>query len=126
MKRFFPASLALLLVIGSLGHVFAATFCPRMLGHDCCLAKTSADLHPAQSHQHMHTMAMDSMSSESMKMDDGDMRDMVSGDTEASPRSSIDEAAQHSTSEELVPTLCQLGRHRHTGDSFICARSLGV
>ena len=103
MQRFFPISIALLLVMCSLGHVFAAAFCPRMLGHDCCLAKTSGDLHSAQSHQHMHSMAMDSTSSESMEMNDGDMQDMVMDDTEVSPRSSIDEATQLSTSEEFVP-----------------------
>jgi hypothetical protein len=104
MKRFFPTSLALLLVMGSLGHVFAAALCPRMLGHDCCLARTSSDLNPAQSHQHMHGMSMDSMTDESMPMDGDDMQDMVMDDADFPPVSSIDEAAQFSNSEELVPT----------------------
>ena len=88
--------------MGSLGHVFAAAFCPRMLGHDCCLTKTSSHQHPSQSNQHMHGMAMDAMANESMPMD-GDMQDMVMDDADVPPRSSIDEATQLSTSEELVP-----------------------
>ena len=103
MKRLFPGSLALLLVMGSLGHVFAAAFCPRMLGHNCCLTATSRDSRSAQSHQHMHGMAMDSMANESMPMA-GDMQDMVMDDANVPPRSSIDEASQLFTSEELVPT----------------------
>jgi len=97
MKRFFPTSLALRLVIGSLGHVIAAAFCPPMFGHQCCLAKTSGDSHPAKSHQHMHSMRMDGMSSESMEMNDGDMQDVVVDDTEVSPRSIIDDATGRST-----------------------------
>jgi hypothetical protein len=102
MKRFFPTSLALLLVISSLGHVFAAAFCPRMLGHDCCLAKTSG-LHPAQSHQHMHSMAMNDMTEGSMPMDGDDMQDMVMNDADVPPLSTIG-AVQVSNSEELTPT----------------------
>lgn len=104
MKRLFPSSLALLLVMGSLGHVLAAAFCPRMLGHDCCLAKTSSNLNPAQSHQHMHSMAMDGMTAESMSMDGDGMPDMVMDDGDVPPLSSIDDATKLSNSEELVPT----------------------
>ena len=104
MKRLFPSSLALLLVIGSLGHVFAAAFCPRMLGHDCCLTAASRDSHAVKSHQHMHGMAMDSMTHEGMAMNSGDMQDMRTADADVPPSSHIDEAAQLSTSERLVPT----------------------
>lgn len=41
MKRFFPTSLALLLIIGSFGHAFAATLCAQMVGADCCAAMQS-------------------------------------------------------------------------------------
>jgi hypothetical protein len=104
MKRFFPTSLALLLVMGSLGQVFAAAFCPRMVGHDCCLATASRDSHSAQSNQHMHGMAMDAMANDSMPMDGNDMQDMVMDDANIPPSSSIDPATQLSTSEEFVPT----------------------
>src|SRR5712664_1396374 len=103
MKRFFPTSLALLLVMGSLGHVFAAAFCPRMLGHDCCLTKKSSQ-EPSQSHQHMHGMAMDGMIDESMQIDSVDMQDMMMDDASVQPSSTgIDEVTLLSSSEELVP-----------------------
>lgn len=75
MKRFLLTSLALLLVMGSLGHVFAAAFCPRMLGHDCCVSK-EATTKLSQSHQHMPGMVMDSMAGESMQMDESEMSGM--------------------------------------------------
>ncbi len=99
MKRFFPTSLALVLVMGSLGHVFAAAFCPRMLGHDCCFAKR-----PAQSHQHMHSMAMAGMTEESMPMDGDSMPDMVMEHADVPVLSRIDEVTQLSNSEEIAPT----------------------
>ncbi len=74
--------------MGSLGHVFAAAFCPRMLGHDCCLTKTASSEYSAQSHQHMHGMAMDSMANESMQMDGSNMEGMVMDDADL-PASSI-------------------------------------
>jgi hypothetical protein len=66
MKRLFPTGLALFLVVGSLGHVFAATFCPRGLGHACCFAKNPSQAHnSASKHEDiaagdmpMHDMAM--------------------------------------------------------------------
>jgi hypothetical protein len=73
MKRFFPNTLALLLVIGGLGHVFAATLCPRSPGRECCFANTSNHTHDSlPSHQDMaeHCMPMDSMSMDDMAMDD--------------------------------------------------------
>ena len=73
MKRFLPNSLALLLVIASLGHVAAATLCPRSLGHECCFANTSNHKHDSlPSHQDMaeHCMPKDGMSMDDMAMDD--------------------------------------------------------
>jgi len=40
--RPFLIVLAFLLTISSVGHVFAAAFCPRMQGRECCLAKRLA------------------------------------------------------------------------------------
>lgn len=74
MKRFFPTSLALLLLMGSLGHVFAAAFCPRMLGHNCCLT-ASRPQQSSGTHQHMHSM--DGMATETVPMDGGDMHGMM-------------------------------------------------
>jgi hypothetical protein len=88
MKRFFPTSLALLLVMGSLGHLFAAAFCPRMSGRDCCLTNTTNSQRSSPSHQHMHGMAVESMADESMQMDDSNTEDMVMDDAEL-PTSSI-------------------------------------
>src|ERR1700730_13261000 len=73
MKRFFPTSLALLLVMGSLGHVFAAAFCPRSLGRECCFANISNHPHgSSSSHQDMtaHCMPMDDMSMDDMAIDE--------------------------------------------------------
>jgi hypothetical protein len=104
MKRFFPTSLALLLVMGSLGHVFAAAFCPRMLSHDCCLSTATRDLHSTKAHQHVHGMVMESMATESTAMDGNDMKDMVMDDADVPPLSNIQDAPQLSNSEELAPT----------------------
>jgi hypothetical protein len=104
MKPFFPTSLALLLVMGSLGHVLAAAFCPRMLGHDCCLTKKSSQEPSSQSHQHMHGMAMDGTTDESMQMDSVDMQDMIRDDASVQPSpAGIDKVTLLSSSEELVP-----------------------
>ena len=73
MKRLFPTSLALLLVMASLGHVLAAAFCPRALGHECCFAKTAHHTHSSSSsHENMpvHNMHMEGMSMESMNTGD--------------------------------------------------------
>ena len=103
MKRFFPTSLALLLVLGSLGHVFAAAFCPRMLGHDCCLPKASSHQHASLSDQHLHGMAMGAMTHESMPMDDTDMQDM-NMDDEGLPSAPLatNDGALLPTSEVIV------------------------
>ena len=73
MKRLFPTSLALLLVMASLGHVLAAAFCPRALGRECCFAKTAHHTHSSSSgHENMavHDMNMEGMSMDSMNMGD--------------------------------------------------------
>ncbi|HAF16376.1 MAG TPA: hypothetical protein DCK99_22290, partial [Blastocatellia bacterium] len=65
MKRLFPTSLALLLVMSSLGHVLAAAFCPRALGRECCFAKTPSHMHSSSSSREnmaVHDMHMDGMS----------------------------------------------------------------
>lgn len=79
MKRLFPTSLALLLVMASLGNVLAAGFCPRALGRESCFAKTAHHAHSSfSSHENMagHDMHMDGMSMDSMKMENMNMGDM--------------------------------------------------
>jgi len=90
--------------MGSLGHVFAAAFCPRMLGHDCCLTKASTDPHSIKSHQHMHNMVIDSMTNESMPLEGDDMHEMTMNDAEVQSSPHDDGATQLSSSEELIPT----------------------
>jgi len=89
MKRLFPTSLALLLVFASFGHVFAAVFCPRALGRECCFAKTGKHTHsPSSNHvdktmvdMHMHEMSMDGMNMEGMAMGDTSMDHNAMDDT---------------------------------------------
>ena len=102
MKRLFPSSLTLLLVMGSLGHVFAAAFCPRMLGHDCCLTKASRHQHASPSGQHMHAMGMNAMTDDSMQMDGSDMAGMTMDDTGFPPSSLDNQVTQLSSADELV------------------------
>lgn len=88
MKRLFPASLALLLVMASFGHVLAAAFCPRALGRECCFAKTTNHTHsPSSSHvneaaadMHMGGMSMDGMNMDDMAMPDTSMDHMAVND----------------------------------------------
>ena len=47
MKRLLQASLPVLLILSSLGNVFAAAFCPRGLGRECCLARNSQRERPS-------------------------------------------------------------------------------
>lgn len=92
MKRFFLTSLALLLVLSSLGHVLAAAFCPRALGRECCFAKTSSHARrSSSSHEKMalHDMHMDGMSMDGMNMDDMAM-DATSTDHMATNEMMID------------------------------------
>lgn len=99
MKRLFPASLALLLVTASFGHVLAAAFCPRALGRDCCFAKTTHHAHsPSSSDVHKADMHMDGMPMDGMNMDD-----MVTGD-ESMNHSAMDEVViDASTADMSIP-----------------------
>jgi hypothetical protein len=76
MKRLFSPGLALLLVLGSLGHVFAAAFCPRVFGRRCCLAKTAVHT-PNASSAANHSMPMDGMTMDEMAMDNTATDDMA-------------------------------------------------
>lgn len=87
MKRLFPASLALLLVMASLGHVLAAAFCPRVIGRECCFAKTTQHTHSHSSshvnqaaHMHMDGMAMNRMNMDDIAMGDTSMDHEVMAD----------------------------------------------
>jgi len=78
MKRFLLASLALMLVMSTSGHVFAATFCPRASGHECCFAKTASHTHSSSSNHEStdaHHMHVDDISMDDMNMDDMAMAD---------------------------------------------------
>src|SRR5258706_14737916 len=59
MRRILLTSLASLLVTSSLGHVFAAAFCPRSMDGGGCLAKIDRT-HASSIHQHRaaHCSAM--------------------------------------------------------------------
>lgn len=61
MKRLFPINLALLLVISSLGHTFAAAFCPHAFGLECCFAKTHSHTDALPSSHEITAMPMDDM-----------------------------------------------------------------
>jgi hypothetical protein len=78
MKRLFPTSLAFLLVMASFGHVLAASFCSRALGHKCCFA-TSANHTHSPSSSHVNKAAAD-MHMEGMPMDGMNMNDMATGE----------------------------------------------
>jgi hypothetical protein len=82
MKRFFLFNLALLLIVSSSGHVFAA-FCPRGTGHKCCFAKTVSYTHSSSSchaNMDMHDMRMDDMNMHDMAMADTSMDHMAMND----------------------------------------------
>jgi hypothetical protein len=86
MKQLFPTSLALLLVMSSLGHVFAAALCPHAFGSDCCFAKAPGHTHALPSGYEntamhapmdgMHGMAMDGMAMDRTGTDDSAMKSM--------------------------------------------------
>jgi hypothetical protein len=112
MKRLFPTGLTLLLVMSSLGHVFAAAFCPRILGRECCFAKTHSHIHSSSfSRENMavNDMHMDGVSMDGMKMDDMAMAD-ASMDQIATNDMKIDAAtvdmfipvSPHAFTEEVV------------------------
>jgi hypothetical protein len=121
MKRLFPTSLALLLVMGSLSNLFAAAFCPRMLGRDCCLAKTTNNPHGTHCHQHVQSMTMHAIAEETMSMNgveihggmamaedsmstsDGDMTGMTMAGPDAPPSNrASDETFVAFNSQELA------------------------
>jgi hypothetical protein len=73
MKRLFTISLALLLVMTSLGHAFAAVFCPYAFGRGCCFSKAPGHPHALPSGSEntaMQELAMDSMSMVGMVIND--------------------------------------------------------
>jgi hypothetical protein len=83
MKRLLSTSLALLLVMASLGHVLAAV-CPHAFGRECCFAKTSSHTNSSSfNHENMapHDMHMDGMSMDGISMDGMNMDDMAMGET---------------------------------------------
>lgn len=88
MKRLLLSSLALLLVTSSVGQVFAAAFCPRASGHECCFARTVSHAHRSSSshekmaghHMHMDGMSMDGMNTNDMQMANTSMDHMAMND----------------------------------------------
>lgn len=84
MKRLFPTSLGLLLVVGTCAHLFAATLCPRGLGGVCCFAKihkhTSLSKNMAMHDMHMDGMSMDGMNMDDMAMHAASMDHMAMND----------------------------------------------
>jgi len=89
MKRLSLSSLALMLVLSTSGQVFAAAFCPRASGHECCFAQTvrhtpsSSSSHEsmAMHDRHMNGMAMDNMNMDNMAMTDTSMDHMAMSDS---------------------------------------------
>ena len=81
MSKGFPFSgmLVLALVTSAWGNVLAAAFCPRVLGHECCFAKThtpssrSVDEDMAMNDLHMKGMAMEGMDMPGVTMDASSM-----------------------------------------------------
>lgn len=89
MKRLLLISLVLLLVTSSVGQVFAAAFCPRASGHECCFAQTVSNTHSSSSnhektaapHVHMDGMSMDDMSMGNRTTPDAPMCHVTMNDT---------------------------------------------
>jgi hypothetical protein len=72
--------------MASLGHVLAAKFCPRVLGRECCFAKTTNHTHGSPSNHEnmvMHDMHMDCMLMDGMNIDDMAMGEKSMGHTDA-------------------------------------------
>ncbi len=91
----FLIALACLLIMSSLGHVFAAAFCPRMQGRECCLMKTVTRTHTSScTHQDiaMDGMPMDHVTMQGMHdmstMDGMVMGEMVTEDKSTPPSTS--------------------------------------
>ena len=72
-----------MLVMSTSGQVFAAAFCPRALGHECCVARIVSHTHnSSSSHENMsvHDMHMDGMNMDDMAMADTSMDHMGMND----------------------------------------------
>ena len=94
MKRNLFIGLSLMLLLSSLGHVFAAAFCPHMQDHECCLRKTASHMPKSSSGKQdiaMHSMAMDDMGMRDMALHDMDMDHTVMDDsmTQSAPSTAI-------------------------------------
>ena len=99
MKRIFPTSLALLLVTGSLGNVFAAAFCTRVAGRACCLAMTPSNRHaPSSGHE---AMSMPGMPMDSAAMD-GMVSDDISMDEDSMPMDDMSETSAPITDDDAL------------------------
>ena len=79
MKQLFPTTLALLMVISSFGHAFAAAFCPHAFGRECCFAEAPDHTHALPSSHEITAMPMDDM--HGMHMDDMAVDGMVMADS---------------------------------------------
>jgi hypothetical protein len=108
-KTSLSINLALLLVIGTLGHVFAAAFCPGALGRECCLTRASNHTHASlSSHEDMAmhgtptdgAEAMGGQGTEEMTMAEDAMDDM----SETAPVSD-DDAITSKFERRLKPAL---------------------
>jgi hypothetical protein len=109
MKCLLPSGLALLLMVSSLGHVFAAAICPRGLGHECCFAETANHTRNSSSpHEDMsmHDMSMDCSSMDPAATNKRMTKDMTSADM-STPflQPVVDEKAVANTFEQPVE-LC--------------------
>lgn len=102
MRRPFLIALALLLGMSSLGHAFAAAFCPHMRGHECCLVKTA-------SHQHVSGCPHEAMAMDGMVMDDVATVDIS---TQSSPNVSDNEVLANEFEPLVEPCAHCLG---HSG-----------
>lgn len=111
-RRPFLIAFALLLAVSSIGHVFAAAFCPRLHGRECCVAKT-VKFPPTSSCSHqdptdgrpMNHMNMDGMHDMST-MDGMVMSESGSDDRSAPPVSSSDHAGTLADVLEQPVELC--------------------
>jgi hypothetical protein len=68
-----------MLVMSTSGQVFAAAFCPRASGHECCFAQTVSHTHSSSSSH--ESMAMHDMHVDNMSMDDMNIGKMAMADT---------------------------------------------
>jgi hypothetical protein len=127
MKRLFPTTLALLLMLSSFGHVLAAAFCPHALGRECCLVngtthRASSSSHESIASEHEHGMSMPGLSMDAMSEDQLAMAD-----------TSMDHAAMNETmiDEDASPQFSPAARGEEAVDNKLdgpvtsCAHCLG-